>query len=71
MSLKTLLKQAYADKFALGGFNFFNYESACAIAEASKRAKKPAILMVSEKSIEYYGLDNFVFAFNKVKKLLD
>ena len=71
MSLKTLLKQAYTDKFALGGFNFFNYESAYAIAEASKRAKKPAILMVSEKSVEYYGLDNLIFAFNKVKKSLD
>ncbi len=68
MSLKTIFHEAYKNHFAIGGFNFFNYESALAIARASKAAKKPAILMVSEKSVDYYGLDNLVFAFNKVKK---
>jgi len=68
MSLKEIFKGAYKDHFAIGGFNFFNYESALAIAKAAKKLNKPAILMVSEKSINYYGLDNIVFAFEKVKK---
>lgn len=71
MSLKEIFRQAYKDHFAIGGFNFFNYESARAIAGAAKKLNKPAILMVSEKSIEYYGLDNVIFAFSKVKKDLD
>jgi fructose-bisphosphate aldolase class II len=68
MTLKALLKEAYKDHFAIGGFNFFNYESGLAIAQASKKAKKPAILMVSEKSIDYYGLENLIFVFEKIKK---
>lgn len=68
MSLKQLLKNAYEEKFAIGGFNFFNYESSRAIASAVASLKKPAILMVSEKTIDYYGLDNIIFAFNKVKR---
>lgn len=68
MSLKEIFKLAYKDHFAVGGFNFFNYESALAIATASKKLDKPTILMVSEKSIDYYGLDNIIFAFKKVKK---
>ncbi len=71
MSLKNILQEAYKDHFAIGGFNFFNYESALAVARAAKNQKKPAIMMVSEKSIEYYGLDNLIFAFNKVKKITE
>ena len=71
MSLKTIIKNAYKDHFAIGGFNFFNYESAKAIALASKKQKIPTILMVSEKSIEYYGLDNLIFSFKKIKKELE
>jgi len=68
MSLKNIFHEAYKSSFALGGFNFFNYESARAIASAAASVKKPAILMVSEKTIDYYGLDNVIFAFAKVKK---
>jgi len=67
MGLKNLFQSAYKEKFAIGGFNFYNFESAFAIARASKEAKKPAILMASEKSIDYYGLDNITFTFQKVK----
>jgi len=69
MTLKQIINSAYKDRFAVGGFNFFNYESALAIATGAKEAKKPTILMVSEKSVNYYGLDNLAFAFEKVKKL--
>ncbi|MCX6809896.1 MAG: class II fructose-bisphosphate aldolase [Candidatus Berkelbacteria bacterium] len=68
MALKQILNEAYSDKHAIGGFNFFNYESAKAIVQAAKTTKKPTILMVSEKSVDYYGLDNLIFSFNKVKK---
>lgn len=68
MSLKQIFQEAYKNHYAIGGFNFFNYESALAIADASKKQKKPTMLMVSEKSVDYYGLDNLIFAFEKVKK---
>ena len=68
MSLKEIFKEAFKNSYAIGGFNFFNYESARAIASATVSLKKPAILMVSEKTIDYYGVDNVIFAFEKVKK---
>jgi fructose-bisphosphate aldolase class II len=68
MTLKSLFKEAYKDRFAVGGFNFFNYESGLAIATASIEAKKPAIMMVSEKSIDYYGFENIISTFEKIKK---
>jgi len=71
MTLQSIFKEGYKEGYAIGGFNFFNYESAKAVASAAKQAKKPAMLMVSEKSIDYYGLDNIVFAFEKVKKETD
>lgn len=68
MSLKEIFKEAFKNNYAIGGFNFFNYESSRAIASAAASLKKPAILMVSEKTIDYYGVDNVIFAFNKVKR---
>lgn len=68
MGLKSLFKEAYKEHYAIGGFNFFNYESGLAIAEASLKIKKPAIMMVSEKSIDYYGFENIIYAFEKIKK---
>lgn len=67
MKLKPILQKAYSENFAIGGFNFFNLDSARAIAKAAARAKKPALMMVTEGSIEYAGLDYLVATFEKVK----
>lgn len=70
MSLKEIFKDAFSKKYAIGGFNFYNFESGRGIAEASKITKKPLLMMVSEKSIEYAGLDQIIFIFEKLKKEL-
>lgn len=67
MKLKTYLQKAYDEKSALGGFNFFNLDSARAIAKASAKAKNPAMMMVTESTIEYAGLDYLIVTFEKVK----
>jgi len=67
MKLKSFLQQAYSEHFALGGFNFFNLDSAKAIAKASAKTKKPTLMMVTEGSIEYAGLNYLIATFEKVK----
>lgn len=56
MELKTLIDKAYSEHFAIGAFNFYNLESAQAIASAANKTGKPALMMVTEKSIDYAGL---------------
>jgi len=68
MSLKELLKKAYTEQFAIGGFGFYNLESARAVVEAVKKTKKPAWLMVTEKSIDYAGLNQLLGIVEKLKK---
>ena len=68
MSLRELIKKAYTEHFAVGGFGFYNLESARAIVEAVKKTKKPAMLMVTEKSIEYAGLNQLFGIVEKLKK---
>lgn len=68
MTLKELIKNAYSEQFAVGGFGFYNLESAKAIVEAVQKTKKPAFLMVTEKSIEYAGLDQLLGVVEKLKR---
>lgn len=68
MPLKKLLTEAYRDKYAIGAFNIYNLESARAVVAAAEAAKKPVILQVSEKAIEYAGLDELIFVVNNLKK---
>ena len=66
--LGSIIKRAYTDRFALGGFNVYNLESARAVVEAANTTNKPALLMLSEKSIEYAGLDEIVTLILGLKK---
>jgi fructose-bisphosphate aldolase class II len=68
MKLSEYLNKAYREHFAIGGFNFYNLESARAIVQAANLTQKPVLLMVSEKSIEYAGLDSILFIAEKLKK---
>jgi len=67
MEIKDLIGKAYSEHYAIGAFNFYNLESAQAIAEAASVAGKPVIMMVTEKSIEYAGLDELISIFATVK----
>jgi len=68
MNLKELINKAYSDHFAFGGFNVYNLESAKAVVEAINTTQKPALLMLSEKSIEYAGFDEIVGIIASLKK---
>lgn len=60
MTIKETIQKAYADKFALGGFNVYNLESAKAVVEAANKKEEPVFLMMSEKSLDYAGFDELV-----------
>jgi len=57
MTLKETIQKAYLDKFALGGFNVYNLETARSVTEMVNKKEEPAFLMVSEKSLEYAGFE--------------
>jgi fructose-bisphosphate aldolase class II len=60
-----MYKRAQADGFAIGGFNITSLETALGIIEGAEAEKSPVILQISEKTIDYMGLD-IVFAISKV-----
>lgn len=59
-----MYRKAEAGKYAIGGFNITSLETALAIIEAAEAEKSPVILQISEKTIDYMGLD-VVFALTK------
>lgn len=68
VNLNAVLKKADEQHYAVGGFNITTLESAMAIVEAGEQEKSPVIIQVSEKTIDYMGLD---IAFAITKTLAD
>ncbi len=54
--LSELIKDAKKKKYALGAFNIENLETTLGVVRAAVKLKSPAILQVSETSIQYAGL---------------
>ncbi len=59
-----MYRKAEVGRYAIGGFNITSLETALAIIEAAEAEKSPVILQISEKTIDYMGLD-VVFALTK------
>ena len=57
MSLKEIIKSNYQERSAIGAFNVYNLESVKAVVAAAEAEERPVFLMLSEKSIEYAGLE--------------
>ena len=55
--MKNVLLQALAGNRAVLAFNFYNLESARAIAAAAREMRRPVILACSESAIKYMGDD--------------
>ncbi|MFA6423396.1 MAG: class II fructose-bisphosphate aldolase [Patescibacteria group bacterium] len=55
--LSEILKDAKDNNFAIGAFNTFDLESTEAIIQAAENEKSPVIIQISEKTIEYAGLE--------------
>jgi fructose-bisphosphate aldolase, class II len=54
--IKDLIKKAQKDGYAVGAFNIFNLETALGVVRAASKLGAPAIVQVSETTIEYAGL---------------
>ncbi|MBP2646229.1 MAG: fructose,6-bisphosphate aldolase, class [Firmicutes bacterium] len=57
VSMKNMLDQAKANKYAVGQFNINNLEFTQAIVEAAYEEKSPVIFGVSEGALKYMGLE--------------
>lgn len=68
VNLSQILKKADAGHYAIGGFNMTTLESALGIVEAAEAEKSPVILQITEKTIDYMGLE---VAFAIAKALAD
>lgn len=55
-----ILSKAHRDSYAVGAFNFVNYEMLSAIFEAANEANAPIIVQASEGAIKYLGIDMVV-----------
>jgi len=67
MNLEKAFKLAEKKKIAIGHFNVSNLETFEAVVKASKRARTPVIIGVSEGAINHAGLDFFIWAKNYFK----
>jgi fructose-bisphosphate aldolase class II len=52
-----MLEHAEKHRYAVGGFNITSLETALGIFEAGEKEKSPYIFQISEKTIDYMGLD--------------
>jgi len=68
VNLKKMLAQADKERYAVGGFNITALETAIGIAQAAQAENSPVIFQISEKTIDYMGLD---LAFAIAKTLAD
>ena len=68
VNLSAILPRADQGHYAVGGFNMTTLESAMAIVAAGEAERSPIILQISEKTIDYMGLD---LAFAVAKTLAD
>lgn len=57
VNLKEILKHADEGRYAIGAFNITAMETAIGIIGAAEAEKSPVILQLSEKTIDYMGLD--------------
>lgn len=52
-----ILQKAHKEYYAVGAFNFVNYEMLSSIFEAANEANAPIIVQASEGAIKYLGID--------------
>ncbi len=57
VNCKQILTKADQERYAIGGFNITSLETALGIIQAAEEQKSPVILQISEKTIDYMGLE--------------
>jgi fructose-bisphosphate aldolase class II len=66
--IKEIVKAAQKGGYALGAFNIHSIESVLGVAQAAVKMKSPAIIQVSESTIEYMGLKPITHLVSTVAK---
>lgn len=66
--IKDIVKDSTKKKYAVGAFNIHNIESALGVAYAAENVGSPAIIQVSEGTIEYMGLKPITHIVSTVAK---
>ena len=59
--MKTLLEDAYKNKYGIPAFNFENFDVLEGIFMGASEAKAPVILQTTEPAINYLGVENIVY----------
>ena len=67
-NLSFYLKNSLKKSYALGAYNFVNFETLKGICEGCKKSKSPAILAVSEGALSYLGAEFIKSMFESAKK---
>ncbi len=67
-TLRFYLDDCLKKGYAIGGYNFSNYESLRGICEGCKQTNSPALLCVSEGALSYLGEKFVVNMYESVKK---
>lgn len=57
VNCKNILAKADQERYAIGGFNITSLETALGIIQAAEDQNSPVILQISEKTIDYMGLE--------------
>lgn len=57
VNTKHMLELADQGRYAVGGFNVTSLETALGIAQAADAQQSPVILQITEKTVDYMGLD--------------
>ncbi len=60
VSLNEVLIPARKKKYAVGAFNVYNLETAQSVIAAAEQEKSPVIMQLSEKALEYAGIENII-----------
>lgn len=66
--IKDIVGDAVKNKYAIGAFNIHNIESALGVAYAAEEVNSPAIIQVSEGTIDYMGLKPITHIVSTVAK---
>ncbi len=66
--IKEIVKQAKKGGYAIGAFNIHSVESILGVAQAAVETKSPAIIQVSESTINYMGLKPITHLVSTVAK---
>jgi ketose-bisphosphate aldolase len=58
--VKQIINKAVKIKYAIGAFNFYNFETLLGVVKAAQKRQAPIIVQVSEGQVQYLGVENVV-----------